>query len=783
MEFNEKFIEKNIADLSKEYDLIHSANVNLARMGADLIDGLKIVQRRAIYRMFLMDGGKKYQKLGTISGSTMASFHPHSPTSISDAVVGMAQEWHNNIPLIDPDGNFGSVSGDRAGADRYIKARLSKYTLACFFDDWKDSVVDMELGQDEETMMPLYLPAKYPNVLLNGCLGIGHMGASCNIPAYNFREIAEATILLLNNPKANIVLIPDSTTGADIIQTDFHALTNKSNGAYKQRCTYEVDPESNTIRITALPDNIFANDIRSRIADIKDAGGLTELLEMNDLSGKKIDMQLVIRDDVNPYKFMRKLINEVGGLEKSYPIVITVTYDYHSYDWSIKQLLLEWIKWRKEQKRTVITNKRARLNADLRIVIVKLFITKPENLDESIKIFNTSKNRAEIEKRLIERYKNTEIHMDSLQARAISNMRMVELTTDAREGYIKEKAELEEQLKDIENILNTPNGINKEIIAELRDGIKRFGTPRKSNVVPEKISVSNDVEGFCIIQLSSDGNVIRKPSTNVEEEPIPLDNNGFACVVDNDSSFIIIDDLGNHTFIKVKELPVDTEVPVFRYTKKPLDGNIIALLPVDIETPLCCTLISKKGIVKRIRISDIGPSNKPCISLDKDDRIVRGIVLSTKSQKELLVYTRDGMGQRLDPNSIKLTSPKAKGLNGFKLKDDDEIIGFYAINPESNQYLCYMTKKGKSRLNMIEYLPVRNSKHDAMVKLISLADRDKLVSVIGCNKFDKLNVFFDDNTSEIIPVNKMEESTMSADPKKLIKKNMVSSNVVKVRLI
>lgn len=780
--FEEKFIDKNIAELCMDYDKIKGANTNLARIAPDFVDGLKPVQRRALYIMFLKDRGKSYRKLATISGDTFGRVHPHTPTAIEDALVNIAQEWHNSIPLIDGEGNWGSVSGDPAGASRYIKARLSEYAYACFFEDWNDSVVDMVMGYDEETKEPLYLPAKYPNALLNGCLGIGY-GMASNIPPFNFREVVEATITLMMDPEAPIVLIPDSPTGANIIEGDFQKISDMGNGTYSMRCKYEIDAEDNTIIITSLPYQISVNSIREKIADIKEKNGLPELITMNDLSGEYVNLQLVIRDDVNPYKFMKKLISEVAGLEKSYPVNITVTNDYESFDYSVKKLLTEWIRYRREQKRVVVTHKRTTLLAEQRTNDVKIFLMSKHNLDDTINIFRASRNRSDIERRLIETYKNSEIHMDSLQARALSNMRMHELCQESYEECLKRREELLKEIKDIEDILNSTDGIDKLIIAELRDGIKRFGSPRKSNVVPRKIKVSSDVEGSCILQLSSDGNIIRKIATNVYEEPIPADNNGFAVRVDNDSSFILINEAGYYAFIRAKDLPVDSEVPVTRYAKQRLDGNIIAMLPWDMDSDLCCTLISKKGVLKRIKISEMGPSKKPCVMLDRNDSLVRGIVTQMKSAKDILVYTREGMGQRFDPNLLRVTSPSAKGGNGFKLKGDDEIVGCYAINPEENQYIAYVTMKGKVRLNLIDYLPLRDSKHDAMVMLISINDRDRLLSVVGCNKFDKLQVFFDDGTNEIIEIEHLEEGTMSSEPKKVTTKNAVTNNIVKVKLM
>ena len=590
--------------------------------------------------------------------------------------------------------------------------------------------------------------------------------------------------MLIADPNANIVLIPDSPTGASIIEGDFYKLTNSCNSRYSQRCTYEIDAENNVIRITSLPYLITVNDIRQKIADIKDKGGLSELIDMNDMTGVNVDLQLVIRDDVNPYKFMKKLIKSVSGLEKDYPVNIVVTNDYETFDYSIKDLLLRWIGWRREQKRVAINHRRTTLLAEQRTNDVKIFMLDKKNMNDVKEIYRTGRNRSEIEKRLVEKYHDSEIRMDSLQARTLSNLRMVDLSIEAYESYLKRRDEIAKELNEVEDTLKDDNGIDKIIIGELRDGAKRFGAPRKSNVIPYKISLGTEVAGVCILQLSSDGMITRRTATNVDEEPVPHDSNGFAVRVDNDSSFILIDNTGHHSFIKVKDLPIDVEVPVNRYSKQNLNGNIIAMLPVDIENDdMCCTLISKKGQLKKIRISEIGPSKKACIALSDGDTLVRGIITKSKSSKDILIYTKNGMGQRFDPNSVRITSINAKGGNGFKLKDDDEILGCYAISPEENRYILYMTTKGKARLNLIEYLPMRDSKHDAMVKLISLNDRDKLISVTGCNKFDKLQIFFDDGTDEVIEINTLPESTMSSDPKKVTSKNAVTTNIVKTKLI
>lgn len=782
MEYSEKFIEKNIAELSREYDLICGANKNLARITPRYIDSLKPVARRLLYIMYLKDQGRKFRKVASITGEVIGKIHHHGQSSVYSCLVGLGQWWSNNIPFIEGSGNFGTVAGDEAAADRYIQARLSEFAFECFFSDWKEAAVDMTLGADEETYEPLYLPAKYPVILLNGTLGIGY-GRSSNLAPYNFKEVVDTTLKLMKNPNADIMLIPDSPTGCDIVAGNFRKIMDVGNGVYMMRCTYEIDAVNNIINITTLPYQVTSNTIRSRIADIKENNGLPELVNMQDHSGRKIDIKLFLKNDTNPYKFMKKLISEVGGLERSYPVNIVIVDDYKTYDWSVRTLLNEWIRYRREQKRVVITHKRSDIMAEQRTNDVKLFLMNEGNLQNTINLFRSSRNKADIERRLIAEYKDSIIRMDSLQAKTLSEMRMHELTSESYDKCLLKRDELIIDLEEVEEILNEENGIDKVIMEELVSGAKKYGVPRRSNVTPYKISTGTEIDGGCILQLSSDGMITRRTATNVDEEPVPSDINGFAVKAQNDSSFVVIDDKGYHSFVTVKELPIDQEVPLNRFIKKKSLSDIVALLPYDSESNHCCTLISKNGVIKKFKISEMRKSSKPCIDIAKDDKIVRGIVTKDViTHKDILVFTKHGYGQRFDPNNIRLISFMAKGMNGFKLIDNDEIVGCYSIDP-NNQYLLYMTVRGKARLNKLEFLPTRNSKHEAMVRLINVNDRDHLLSIVGCNRSDKLQVFYNDSSDETISIKKIPVGTMSSAPVKITSKNMVSTNVNKVKLL
>lgn len=776
----ERIIDRNVAELAMEESKIWGANINLARITPSLVDGLKLVARRLLYTMYIRGMKGTVQKVNTISGAVIGTIHPHGPSSVTDALVGLAQPWANMIPLIKGEGNFGTVSGDPAGADRYIKAGISDYAYDCFFADWKESSVDMVMGADNVTKEPLYLPAKYPNVLLNGLLGIGY-GLSSNIPAFCFSEVIETTIKLMKNPNAEFLLIPDSPTGCDIVAGNFKKICETGSGVYTMRCKYDIDPDKNIITITALPYQVAVNTVRERIAEIKSDGGLQELVDMQDHTGYDVKLQLFLRGDVNPYKFMKKLIDNVNGLERSYPVNITVVEDYKSYDLSIRQLLLEWIRYRREQKRVVINHRRTMLLGEQRTNEVKIFIMQGKNLEETIQIFRSSRNRAEIEQRLIEHYADSPIRMDSLQAKTLSEMRMYELSKDTVEECIKRRAEIEKELAEVTAILAKPNGIDEVIIAELREGAKKYGSPRRSSVVPYKISLETEIEGTSILDVTPDGMVTRKVASNASVEPLPTDPNGFAIKVENTSSFVAIDESGFFSFINVKELPVDSEVPLNRFISAKL-GRIVAILPYDYDSDAYCTLVSSGGIMKKFRISDMRPSRKPCIDLSDGDKLVKGIVSRKTTHKDILIFTDLGYGQRVDPNNLRITSYQSKGIREFRLQKDDHIVGCYTIDPR-NEYLLYVTERGKMRRNKMEFLPLRESKHDQMFSLIPLGERDHLRSVVGCNATDTVEVFFQDHSSEKAKVADVPEGTMGTQPVKIIQTNMTSNRIIRVKIV
>ena len=778
---DEQFIDKSISELCKNYDIIKGWNVNLCRASADYIDGLKQVARRLLYIMFLKDNGKSFRKVAAITGDTIARIHMHGPSSVYNCLVGLAQSWNNNIPLIEGYGNFGSVAGDPAGADRYIQARLSEYAYDCFFSDWKEAAVDMIMGADGETPEPLYLPAKYPNVLLNGIQGIGY-GMATSLPSYNFKEIIKATITLIQNSEAEIVLIPDSPTGCDIIKTNFKQITNTGIGNYLMRAKYKINEDLNEVVITALPYQVSVNSVREKIADLKEEGKLAELIAMHDMSGSKVELHLVTKPHINLLKFIKKMIKLVKGLECTYGVNVSVVNDYNMYELSIKDVLLEWIRYRKEQKRVVISNKRTNLLLEQRINDIKLFIMSGDNLERTLSIFKNGRNKKDIENKLLETYSKSSIRMDSLQAQALSEMKMYELSKESLEKCFKKKTELEKQIAEIEKILNEEDGISKIIIEELMTGVKKYGTSRKSSVIDYEIQTTFETDSKCVLQISSDGMILRSAVSNAEHEPVPTDSNGFAVLVDNESQFVVINENGFYLPLRVKDIKLDKEVPLKHYMKTSF-SNIIGVIPLN-EGVDACLLISAQGVIRKIRIDTFKNNGNFCIKLGEKDKLIKALPVGVETEKDILIYTKEGFGQRLDPNKFQVgrASSSSKGQKEILLEPNDEVVGCFLFSQKENQYLLYVTATGKLRLNLMKYLMPRNSKKDQLVQLIPLSQQDKLVSISGCNTCDKVQVFYNDGTNEIFEIGKLEESTMRAEPIRVLTKKGWF-RVVKVKII
>lgn len=766
-----KIIKRNIAETCEEYIKIFGGNKNLYRVIPSMIDGLKPVARRILYSMY--EGGyspkKEREKVSRLIGDTM-HYHPHGDASIQDTLIAMAQSFNNNAPTIDPKGNFGTLAGDEPAAPRYINARISEYGWKCFFEDFKNSVVDMKLaytGKDEE---PEFLPARYPHALLNGTLGIGY-GLASNIPPYNLKEVFEATIKLIKNPDADIVLVPDSPTGSIIVDDgNFNEISNTGVGTYRMRASIIVDEIKNILTIVDVPYQTTLDKFIKGVINLKKS--FDEITDIKNESNKDtgIVCKIFLKHDVNPYDFMEKLYKKTT-LEQSYPINIKLIDDYQDYDYSIKSFLLDWIEYRRDIKRSSFNLMLVKRMEENHINDIMLFILNSDNAEHTMKIIKKSKDKSDIISRLMNKYNIT-----SLQARTIANMSLSSFTKSAYDSYKQKKKDLKEEIAHLENLIDNTDSVDRIIIEELEDGIKRFGVPRKSPIInlSKKKSIPNTNH---IVAISQDGYCKKLDIDNGNVGRVGKNNEQFiAMSINNRDSLLIFDNIGNVCHIDISSIPnVDVDdvgVSLDRYSH--ISNKIVSMIkePTNIKSmkDVYIIFITKKGYIKKTSFTEFDniKTYKSSITLEQGDELVNVLISNIDdNDKDIIVYTENGNGIRININDIKKYGRTARGLRYITLNDGDNVISADMIHSD-RKYLLYITSQGKLKLTDNKYFPTMKRK-DETLSLISLDNNDKLVGVKGVNKKMSVQIFKKYSDPELIDIADIEVSSRASKAKKMVK--------------
>ena len=776
-----KINKENIGELCEKYNKICGANKNLYRIIPSMIDGLKPGARRAMYTLYKYYDRNRKTKVAEIAGRVLA-IHPHGNVAVEDAIVSMGQTFANNCPLISGKGNFGSEAGSPHAAGRYIEASMSEYAWKCFFEDFKDSNVDMKLtytGQDYE---PVVLPAKYPNALINGSLGIGY-GLSSNIPPYNFKEVCDATIRLIKEgPDISITLIPDSPTGCYVLdEGKFGELSKTGFGTYTMRSVVSINDSTNVLTIKNCPYQINARAIKHAIIELRNDPKCSwvkdGLVSIDDRSNymNGVMLQLKLRQDVNAYEFLEKLYKKDVGLEKTYPVNIKLIDDYTDYDYNIKSFLLEWLAYRRELKQGQYSFKLTKALEDQHINNILLAMLQGDNGDKTIKMARNSKSKADFCEKIMKEFKD--LKMTTLQASTIADMKIYAFTKEAYESYKTRKIELIEEIKHLENVLADPTYIDKDIINELEDGIKRFGVPRKSKVL-NMVKKKNVPDTEHIVVISKTG-MCKKLALGVDYTGnIGKDNEpGTVLKVNNRDNLLIFDENGLVSRIAVASLP-DTEVedigiPLSRYSSEM--ATIVAVIKEDSDiadmSSMNVVFVTQNGYAKATNLSKFEKlrSAKTAIKMTDNDKLVEAIVTPSdnkNSTESLLIYTLAGEGIRISLKDIPEYGLNSAGLRQISMIDDDCVHGACRL-PAKCPTLLYVTNNGKVKRTEGRYLPVVGRKSET-IKLIDLEGNEKLISIMPIKTNCKITFFKKSSTPVVIDSEDIPMLPRIAKPKKMI---------------
>ena len=780
LENEDHFEKKNIADETVDYCIINGINRNIARHIPSGYDGLKPVVRR-ILLILSEDKSRTYRKVSSVSGDTMNKYHPHADTGISDVIGKMGQYWTNNVLYIDPDGNFGNMQGDLPAAGRYIKCRLSKFAYKCFFEDYKYASVDMKRRYTGIGFEPEYLPAKYPVALVNPQFSSIGYGTSANIAPFNFTEVLEATIKLLKNPRSQISLIPDFPNGCDVIADKNLDAINKNHGAGKVtvRSTIEIDHEDNIINIRSLPLLVGSKQVISAIAKLVVDKKIDGIKDINEYTSPKLGVwiQIHLRPEINPDKMVEDLIHRNIGLQKSFAVQIKFVEDYKEYEFSPKEYLLNWIDFRREVVQSMHNRKYVEMKQEDHMLDIKLFVFSKDNVDKTVKIIKKSSNTEESIAKLMDAYKN--INMTSLQAKTICGMRFSEFNKESYKGFVARKEELKEEIEKSEKILADPSLIDNIIIDELKEGIKMFGSPRRSKIIYAEDKTKRVPDDMMIIAVSKDGMVKKLDAKKYSTIGQLGSTSSQSVVVEkirNNKHIIVFDENGRVSKVPIAGIPVmtpdDPGLEALRYFK--VTGSIIAFLPeLDKDAmpdKITCIFTSKNGLQKRTRVSEFTnmKDSKVAMTLEADDKLVSIDLVHEKDEEHtIIIFTNNGDGVRIPIKDINLSGASSKGKRMIKLKPDEFVVGTNRIKPE-NRLLFYITSSGRGKVTEIKYFPTMSRKDDP-VPLLPLSTTDKLVAVVSVKKSNTIRIYRKIGEPVDVKISDIKPSMRVAKPEKLIK--------------
>ena len=672
----------------------------------DARDGLKPSQRRVLYAMDQLGLAptKKHMKCAKIVGETMGNYHPHGDVSLYGTLVGMAQPWGMRIPLVDPQGNFGSIDGDAAAAQRYTEARLS-YAGMALLEDLSPRVVTYKKNYDESREEPTVLPAKLPNLLLNGGSGIA-VGYATNIPPHNLRELANvfAAYIKNNDITAREILQimpgPDFPTGGKLLgQEGVLEYYENGKGSIKLEGLYEVEEDTkgnDKITITQFPEGGSPEKFRNELKDLIEKGKIGGISDIANYSSNKIGTKVVV--EVGRNGNVKVILNHILShtcLRVAYSINNTVLINGKLYDKApIKLLIKAFVDHREE----VLTNK---FNAELadaneRIEILNGLISVAARIDDAIKIIRASENPDAASKTLIEK----NIVQTERQAKAVLAITLAKLTKLEQNALLDEKSRKEERVKYLTKILNNRQEILDIIIQEQKELAEKLGNDRRT-LISGEVKIINEADLITIedvvVCITTDDCIKRVALKEYRKQ-----NRGGVGVISGNTNddlamqhmfaasthddLLCFTDTGRAFSIKVYELPEASRAargrPIVNFLNLRENERICAYLPVKSlhKEQLFVNFISKNGYVKRSAIRHYIKIDKGGVIATKikdGDKIVS--VVTSTGIDDILLVTHLGMAIRFNETDININGRVAQGVSAMKVEEEDYIVNGVVI--------------------------------------------------------------------------------------------------------
>ena len=757
---NEISSEISIENEMKKSYLAYAMAVIIGRALPDVRDGLKPVHRRVLYAMREMknDWNKPYKKSARIVGDVMGKYHPHGDSAIYDTIVRMAQDFSLRYPLVDGQGNFGSIDGDPPAAMRYTEARMAKLAHQMLEDLDKDTV-DFRENYDDSLTEPSVLPTRFPSLLVNGSSGIA-VGMATNIPPHNLKETAKALKALVDNPNLSSLDLMDYIPGPDFPTGGLIYGTKGINDAYetgrgviriRAKVMVEKDKrtEAETIIVTELPYQVNKARLIEKIADLmknKQIEGIKFIRDESDRDGMRIAMGLK-RDQVAGV-VLNQLYKHTQ-MENSFGMIFLAVDRNQPQLLTLKQLLEHFIAHRKE---VIVRRTRYDLNkAKNRLHILEGLKIALENIDEVVRMIRAAKSPAEAKAELMDKLKLT-----AIQAQAILDMRLQRLTGLEQEKIIEEYNTVKKDIEGFEEILSTPRLVLEIIKNELTEIENEFGDERRTEIVEATKELTIEdmiVEEDMVVTISNNGYIKRNPITlyqnqkrggkgktamgTKEEDFVEL-----LFVASTHHTFMFFTNLGKVYWCKVYDIPQAGRasrgkaiVNLLNFAENEKLSTVLAVPSFDPGYHVL--MATKSGLIKKTELMAFSrPRAGGIIALDllENDELIAARI--TDGTRNVFLCSRFGKSIRFHETDIRPSGRTARGVRGMRLEKEDEIVGMQVMS--FGETVLAVTENGFGKRTSIDEYPVQKRGGKGVITIKTTVRNGKVVSILLVNEDDDL---------------------------------------------
>lgn len=755
--------ENNIVSEIETSFIEYSMSVITSRALPDLRDGLKPVHRRILYSM--LESGytpdKAHRKSAKIVGDVMGNYHPHGDSSIYEAMVRMAQDFSYRYPLVDGHGNFGNIDGSGAAAMRYTESRLSKISLEMLRDINKDTV-DFVPNYDESTKEPAVLPSRFPNILVNGTMGIA-VGMATNIPPHNLGEVIDGCVAYIDNPDIDVTGLmqyikgPDFPTGASILGNSGIKKayeTGRGTITIRSKATIEESNGRHHIIIEEVPYGVNTAELKNKVADLVHTKVIDGISDYHTDLKDGVKITITLKKDANPQVVLNNLYKHTS-FQTTYGIIFLMLDNGVPKTLNLKEIISKYVDYQKE---VIIRRTKFDLNkAEKRVHILEGYKIALDNIDDFIKIIRDAETDIEAKTKLIEKYNLSEI-----QAEAILELKLRRLTGLEREKIEAELQDLLEKIKYYKEILASEEKVLAIVKQELLEIKEKYGEERRTNIDMTAVDYIEDeslipVENI-VVTLTNKGYIKRMASETYKTQN--RGGVGIKGMSTNEDDFVEkLISMTTHDYLmfftnkgKVYRTK-GYEVPLYSRQSKGIP--IVNLLPFEKEEEVTAMLkieqkekskyiifCTKNGLIKRTNISEfenIRNSGKIAITLKETDELIS--VKKTTGENEIVIASSNGRMIRFNENEIRIMGRTATGVKGIELEDNNICVGCEIANP--GQEILVVTSNGYGkRTNIDEYrMTHRGSKG---VRALNLTEKNgNIVSFKLVNADEDLMIITD----------------------------------------